>query len=701
MYEHAKSVAGGVLHLVANFRTRPSLVGEVNSTFEGVMAAPADGRKYQPDYEALEPFRGRDSAGPGLVFLLPPGGAQEWENVDEARAAEARAVAAFLAHLRDSGAVRSWEKGTDTWRPVTLGDVAVLFRKTLALPDYEEALSAYDVDYRVAGGKRFYTRRAVTELAAVLEAVDDPHNLVAVVGALRSPFLGVSDESILLHRERAGSLNYLAPGTGTPEVERAFALLRKLHCSRNELTVVDLIRRVFEETGILELYLMKPDGEQRHANLEKLAELAVALGKTEPLSLGGFVRWLRGVSELTPEEAESPLSEEGGDFVRLLTIHKAKGLEFPVTVLADLSGGDRNREAMVVDRERKRLEFRIGGNESGLETDGYAELSDLEKERRGAELLRLLYVGMTRARDLLVVPWFVKEGRGAGPGLLERLSGALERAGEPVRALDEARGRAVVAFDAGALDLDRAPKKPLRIDIARAAECDVTKTRAYEGHKRWKERLARLVKEHDRPPTIAAPSGEEAPTSEAERLRVAPPAAPPVPRAARAPAPAPASHGGVSGIDLGNLVHAVMEKVDFANPESGDAIARAAARTLGLPQATATTAAGLVRRALGTAIMRRAIAAERLFREVPFCTVSPDGIVEGRTDLVFEDGGGLVIVDYKTDALPPGGAEALKERYRGQAEAYARAFSTVTGKPVAEVVLLFLAGPEEVRIVRA
>ncbi len=245
MYEHAKSVAGDVLHLTENFRTRPGLVAEVNAAFEGVMVPPEDGRKYQPGYEPLVPARGPDAAGPGLVILLPPGGAPAGGKVDEVRAEEARAVAAFIAEARGTDALSVWDRGADAWRPAGLGDIAILFRRTASLEAYEEALAAYDIDFRVAGGRRFYARREVLELSAVLTAVDDPHNGVAVVGALRSPFLGVSDESILLHRLKAGTLNYLDGRRGVPEVDSAFALLAGLHRSRSAARVSEVIRSVF------------------------------------------------------------------------------------------------------------------------------------------------------------------------------------------------------------------------------------------------------------------------------------------------------------------------------------------------------------------------------------------------------------------------------------------------------------------------
>jgi ATP-dependent helicase/nuclease subunit A len=685
MYEEAKSTIqaqGDVLGLVENFRTRPEIVHEINAVFSPTMRAPEGDRRYQPDYAPLTAYREAADVGPGIVILPPAGPLGEEAGADEVRAAEATAVAAFVERIVADASLPVFDRDEGRWRAPGLRDIALLFHRTTGLPAYEDAFASRSLDYRIAGGKRFYVRREVIELRTALAAIEDPHDLVAVVGALRTPFFGVSDEAIVVHRARAGTLNYLVERPdGAPEVERAFALLRELHVERNVSGIAELLTRLFERTGALELFLLKPDGEQRHANLIKVAELASTLERAEPMSFGGFVRWLREVSQLTPEEAESPLSEEGDEFVRMLTIHKSKGLEFPITILADLGHLSPGRaENIVIDREDKVLAFGVGPADDRLATRDYERLLEFEAERREAELLRLLYVGATRARDALVIPWFPAKDGVDATGLLTRIAGFLEaESGEPVRGLG-AGGRAVVRFDTASLDLARKAPRPVRLDTERARAIDHETTEAYAERVAWERWIDGIGDRRHHPAVIVTPSSlalhaDSEPVRDEE----------------------PVTGASSRGRELGTLVHAVMERVDFASPETARDVTRAIARTAGVDGDLVEEAAGLVERALDTPIMRRAAAA-RASREVPFC-VSLDGVtVEGKIDLLFEEDGGFVVVDYKTDVVPASGADGLVDRYRRQAEAYALAVAQASGRPVKEIVLFFLRSLEAVSL---
>jgi ATP-dependent exoDNAse (exonuclease V) beta subunit len=691
-YEQARGIiarSGDVLELVENFRTRPEIVDSVNLAFERVMQRPEEGR-YQPDYAALSAYRERAEVGPGVV-VLPPASDLGEMGADEVREAEARQVAAFITHARETGAMKVYDRATMRWRPVELKDVAVLFHRTSALDAYEEAFSGR-LEYRVAGGKKFYVRREVKELATVLGAIEDPHDLASVVGALRTPFFGASDEDILLHRHRAGTLSYVSnESSGIESVDDAMALLRDLHHERSELGAPRLIRELFDRTNALELFLMKPGGEQRHANLIKVAEIADQLTRDGAVSFGGFVRWLAEVQQLTPSESESPMSEEGDDFVRMLTIHKAKGLEFPVVVLADLAHYKAQDDSMIVDRERGRLEFGLGPKESRLATSDYEAFREREALRRDAELIRLLYVGTTRARDALVVPWF-SGGKRAGPGLLNRLDAMRESATETVESLAAAEKLpGPVSFDAIGLDHDRRRPQPTRLKIEEAAQVDPAGTTAALERAEWAEWLAAFPEKHHRPAVIAAPSaaaGEDVPGFPHTK-----PGAPELPP-------------GVTGADVGTVVHEAMERLDLAARDLDHAnivaVCRAVAVSRGLPSSVAEDAAGIVRTGLGSEVIERVRTASgagrRFWRELPFCIAREGGTIEGTMDLVFEEEDGLVVVDYKTNVLgsdPEESAGALSEHYRPQAEAYGAALSVVSDLPVKEVVLLFMRGPVE------
>ncbi len=305
-----------------------------------------------------------------------------------------------------------WDDSDQSFRPVMFKDIAILLRTYTPLNFLEDALRSYEVDYRVIGGKYFYTRQEVQQLLAVLEAVDNPNDKVSLVAALRSSFFGTSDEELFLFHAAGRNLNYLQDAQGTV-LEQPFRLLRELHGMRNEATVAALLKKLYEETSGLILFLLKPQGEQRVANLMKIGDVARALDERGMLSFRGFVRWLSERREEGTEEGEPPTLERGDNFVRLLTIHKAKGLEFPVVILADLAHKASGREDFIIDRGGERIAIKVGSKENRFWTRNYEAISEWEEKRGQAEERRLLYVGMTRARDFLVLPvdW-VKEKNG-------------------------------------------------------------------------------------------------------------------------------------------------------------------------------------------------------------------------------------------------------------------------------------------------
>ncbi len=670
-YERAREIirgVGDVLELVENFRTRPAIIAGVNTVFGPLMRPAGDGPSHQAEYAALSAFRPDDEHGPGTVLLDLAGALPEKPTAPQVRAAEARAVAGFLKRVRGSDDYRVYDRARGEWRAPELKDVAILFRTMTSLDDYEDALARYEIDYRIAGGKRFYVRSEILELITVLSAIEDPHNTAAVVGALRSPFFGISDDDIVIHRHRTGSLSYLDDDGGVSVVRDSFGVLRKLHTDRESDRVASLIERLFERTKGPELFLLKPSGEQRHANLMKVAELADALERGEHVSFGGFVRWLRETSQLAPEESESPLSEEGDDFVRLMTVHKAKGLEFPITVLADLSNYRKRSEQIVVDRALGRLDIGFGSSDGRFATATYDEASRVEDERREAEVTRLLYVAMTRARDLVAIPWADPDPSAAVSGLLPRL--------QPLMELAETGS--VARLDAAELDPGEAVRPPGRLRAAEILTAGDDGADARAKRDDWRRSMERVLEDGHRPPDFMTPSaGDYDPSL----------SGPPVTDPARPDL-------AFAGVSFGTLVHDVFEAVPLpgATPEFVRDLVRSLAASRGAGDGAADAAAELVLRGLATDVMRRAAGAARAWKEVPVVVAVDDGLLEGTIDLLFEDGDGLVIVDYKTNIPGEGGVGALAAHYAPQMRHYASAVRTASGRDVSRAVLLFLRG---------
>ncbi|MCK4376396.1 MAG: hypothetical protein KAX19_13755, partial [Candidatus Brocadiae bacterium] len=354
------------------------------------------------------PVEAETPPGPSVIALCPPPGlpAGEW-NAEAGRRHEAHYLARAIRQAVDGAPAPGGDR-----QALAYGHFALLFRALTDVDIYEAALDAFDVPYRVIGGKHFYRREQIVETLALLQAVDDPLNEAAVVAALRSSYFGLSDEELFRYREQGGAWNYLLPGTQPGPVGEAMAMLASWHARRNRVPPQVLLRQVFEATGAPQAFLLKPAGPQRVANLEKLLNqlrgLAAATG-----NFGALVRHLSAIQEAEMPEEESSVVEPGDDFVRIMSMHKAKGLQFDAVVLPDL--GRRFQEARGVGALLfNRLDGRVGLRiAQGLQSEGYEQLAAEERGNQSAELRRLLYVACTRARRLLILPLhWMRKGRG-------------------------------------------------------------------------------------------------------------------------------------------------------------------------------------------------------------------------------------------------------------------------------------------------
>ncbi len=681
MYNSAKRSmgTGRDLSIFQNFRCAHSLVGVVNEIFRDLIDVPPDGA-YQPAYVALEFGRDPEEVPPvhGVQLIYPPESLRDrMPNAGERRRLETRAIAAFVRKLVDEHGWEIWDKNEKRRRRVALRDIAVLLRTHTPVDLLEEAFKAYGVDYRVIGGKFFFTRPEVRELLAVLQAIDNPYDGIALVAALRSPFFGVSDEDIFTFHADGGRLNYLegaGDAVGTP-LEHAFGLLRDLNGRRNDVAAEDLLREIYGATKATAVFLLRPGGEQHVHNLMKVADIARALSERGVLTFRSFVEWLGERGEEEADEAEAATVEAGDDFVRVLTVHKAKGLEFPVVILADLASGKREREPFIIDRRKEEIAILTGARNNGIRTLGYDEARLYEGKRLEAEEKRLLYVAMTRARDLLVIPayWATpreldgETGRPREGRLLHFLADKIPPPDDLVAA-DLVQGMAL--YDTRGLDFEPGEPHVLRVTPRGAPKTSRAVEKQAAEHRRATADLARSTA-RGRPLTTAteAVGREEEKTGKTGEGE--------------------AGRGG-DGARFGKLVHGLLEVVDWERPEGLDLIARTEAESLDLGAGAGPEASGIVRRALAGDLMRRIVKSDAFYREVPFVVREGAVLLEGKMDVVFREGNDIYVVDFKTDRVTGGDIETRAEHYRPQAEAYARAIEAACGTPPREVIFLFL-----------
>ncbi len=295
--------------------------------------------------------------------------------------------------------------------PVEARHVCILFRRFVKFRDditrpYVDALEARSIPHLLVGGRSFHNREEVETLRAALAAIEWPDDALNVYATLRGALFAIGEETLLeywhlhpRHRFHPFDVPEDLPEHLKP-VADALRFLRKLHARRNHCPAAETLGRLLEHTRAHVSFVMRPAGERVLANVLQVVELARQYEADGGISFRGFVDALREAADRS-DAPEAPVVEEGSDGVRLMTVHKAKGLEFPVVVLADmtckLSRADASRH---IDAARGLCAMPL----MGCAPWDLLDHDDVEVARDAAEGIRLAYVAATRARDVLVVP---------------------------------------------------------------------------------------------------------------------------------------------------------------------------------------------------------------------------------------------------------------------------------------------------------
>ncbi len=708
-----------VLDLTSSFRAVPSVQRFLNAAFAPRMVE--DHTTLQAGYVALAPFRAERAGQPSIVALPVPSPYGRWGLTKTAiDASLPDAVGAFVRWLVEESGWRVTERerpGEEL--PVAPRHVCLLFRRftqwgTDITQPYVEALEARGIGHMLVGGKSFHQREEVETLRTALTAIEWPDDELAVYGSLHGPLFAVGDEALLEYRERIGRLHPFrvrdpdAGETLAPHllpVADGLRLLGELHRRRNYRSVEETVAALLTATRAHAAFILRPSGERALANVLRIAELARSFEASGGISFRGFIEQL--AEDDAGATSEAPVVEEGSEGVRIMTVHRAKGLEFPVVILADITANlAAQNPGRHIDSERGLCAVRLAGWSPWDLLDHEAE----ERARDRAEGARIAYVAATRARDLLVVPSvgddpFASGSTAAGDGWIEPVQRAVYPAPEARRAPqaapacppfgedsvllrpdadtpgrdnvqpglhvlrapgDPGNPRAeypVVWWDPRALTLGARPAVGIRHqDLIEDPGADVL-----EGDRRryaeWQRARQDALEQGTRASVVvktvtewAERAGDDgqAPEPEVTVIDAATGVARP------------------SGPRFGTLVHAVLATV--ALDAGRDAIAEVAtmqARILGATSEETAATATLVEKALGHPILlraREAWRADRCRRETPITAVEPDGsILEGVLDLAFEEDDGWTVVDFKTQAELTGPLA----RHRRQVSAYA------------------------------
>ena len=732
--EHARQVV-----LTQSFRSVPNIQRFVNAAFRDVMRR--DDETLQPGYVELAQHRPGIDGQPSVIALPVPRPYGRFrvakKNIEGSLP---DAIGEFVRWLVDES---GWQVTTagEPARSVRASDVCLLFRRFIAYQDdvtrsYVEALESRGVPHLLVGGKTFHEREEVDALRTALSAIEWPEDELSVFATLRGPLFALGDEELLEYharvRERSQGhafhpyrvLDELPPHLAP--IGEGLDLLRELHAGRNYRPVADTIGRLIEATRAHAGFMLWRGGEQVLANVLHIAELARQYESEGGLSFRGFVEALRSAADHA-QAPEAPILEDGSEGVRLMTVHKAKGLEFPVVILADITCGLSRAEAQrYLDAARGLCAIRL----AGWAPLDLIENNDREARRDEAEGVRLAYVAATRARDVLVVPaigdgafedgWvsplnaalyppvpdrqspLVAAGTPVFPGkdtVLDRPDGELPssstvRPGE-YRMSDLSSGEtfSVVWWDPGVIDRPGDDTRGLRRDdlIAKDARSeDVEADRArYDAWRSTKasvaERAAKpslevmTATEFIRSNPVAGPKSRA--PSDIDVARDFSPANVTIEECSM-PGPRP------SGRRFGVLVHALLAAAPIDAPAADVRdLAVLHARVLGATDDERDAAAATVDRTLRHPMLdaaRAAVASGRACcREAPISIVRDGMLIDGQIDLAFETAEGWQVVDFKTDA-ELGGAE---DTYRRQVALYAEALAAITGQPAAATIL--------------
>ena len=638
------------MHLVQNFRSQEPIVDWVNCVFASWMAGGNDQAEYVDLIHRWEvatdhPFKPR-------AWSL--GDAMEG-NVNEIRQAEAQAIAGVLARIDGKWQVLDGEatnsSGVERYRPAKLSDTCILMPKRTGLRVLELALDNADIPYRLEGASLIFATQEIRDLANCLKAIDDPADQVAVVAALRSPAFACNDIELLQFHQSAGVFDYLSDHeTSNDPVGEALVELRRYHDARMWTPIADLIDRFIRERMLMEAALDHPRTREQWRRYRFMVERARAFAEAGGNSLRPFLEWVDRQAKENNWVTETPAPEGDEEAVRIMTIHGAKGLEFPVVVLAGLHS-DRQppTDRVLFEREGNKVEVGIGVKEVRFATPGYEELLGKERDLADDEFVRLMYVAATRTRDHLVVSMHRKVG---------------EEKSAAARISQHIDGRTDLWEQVAQLSPAVAPPR-----VVRTAEED-PEAHSIEKRDEWRRQREQMLSRQGRPASVSASKlasiAKEEPDPEEPWKR------------------------GRAGTSIGSAVHGVLQTIDLARGDGIEDQSRSQATAESVPERWAEVA-GLVRNAINSEVVKRAVRSGKLWREVPVAVPVGKGVLEGFIDLLFEEDDGLVVVDYKTDYIDAGEREEQAVgRYRLQAGSYALAIQKATGKPVKEIVLLFL-----------
>ena len=665
-YLEAQSHIGSRAGLSTNFRTVEPILDWVNHVF-GELIQFQEGA--QPTYDPLDCHRTDVGHGPPVTIL----GATPHTGLPRAAAGilrerEGADVAAVIRRAIDEG-WQVYDERTKSWRPAQHQDIAVLVPARTSLPYLEDALENLGVPYRAEASSLVYQASEVRDLLACARAIADSTDALALVTALRSPLFGCGDDDLWRWKQAGGRFTIYSEldksvSLSDGPVGAALTYLRHLSFDARWLSPSELLGRIVADRRMLEVAAPGPRARDSWRRLRFVIDQARAWSEVSHGGLRGYLAWAAHQGQETSRVAEAILPETDVNAVRIMTVHAAKGLEFPIVILSGMTALPRSGGGV-------RLFWpATGGYEvklaKSIQTGDFDAALPVDEQMDSLEKLRLLYVAATRARDHLVVSLHRADGSNTATAakLIADAQGATT--GEPIH------------FKRPAFDSTSAPAVEPAAPTPSYDEWLAGVGVAQAASQRNAAISASGLEGTE--PTVVLAEPDEITDGKAKGVR---------------DLELPPWSKGRYGSAIGRAVHAVLQVIDLATGEGLDHAVASQSVAEGVVRQESLVRS-LVQSALDSETVKRASTREH-WRETYVGSVQDDGtVLEGHVDLIYrEDDGSLVIVDYKTDAIPTEAVASRVTYYKPQMDAYVACLAGATASSTEITARLLFLHPSE------